>query len=86
MNTSLHRADTETHPHSLPTPLSFERNPVPILNTSSCFAFLVLIRSALPPALRSAGLHLVPRMLSPLESAAAPHSLRSTGYPFRFPF
>ena len=52
---------------------------------SSCFTILVLIRLALPPVLRSAGLHLVPRMFSPLDSAAAPHSLRSTGPPFRFP-
>ena len=58
----------------------------PIIDASSCFTFLVLIRFALPPVLRPAGLHLVPRMFSSLDSAAAPHSLRSTGPPFRFPF
>ena len=47
--------------------------------------FSSLIRFALPPALRSAGLHLVPRMFSSLVSTAAPHSLRSTGPLFRFP-
>ena len=47
---------------------------------------LSVIRFALPPVLRSAGLHLVPRMFSSLDSAAAPQSLRSTGLPFHFPF
>ena len=41
--------------------------------------FSSLIHFALPPVLRSAGLHLVPRMFSSLDSAAVPHSLRSTG-------
>ena len=57
-----------------------------MLDASSCFTFLVLIRFALPPVLWSAGLHLVLRMFSSLDSAAAPHSLRSTGSLFRFPF
>ena len=34
---------------------------------------------ALPPVLRSAGLHFISRMFSSLDPAAAPHSLRSTG-------
>ena len=78
-NSSPHRTDTRTHPHSSPMPRTSETRSVPILDTSSCFTILVLIRFALPPALRSAGLHLVPRMFSSLDSAAAPHPLRSTG-------
>ena len=85
-NSSLHRIDIKTRPHSSPTPRSSRRDPVPILDTSSCFTFLVLIRSALPPALRSAGLYLVSHMFSSLNSAAIPHSLRNTGSPSRFPF
>ena len=86
-NSSLHRTDTRTHPHSFPMPRVSETRSVPILDaSSSCFTFLVLIRFALPPALQTAGLHLVPRMFSSLESAAAPHPLRSIGPPFRFPF
>ena len=85
-NSSLHWTDTRTHPRSSPTPHASETRSVPILDASSCFTFLVLIRFALPPVLRSAGLHLVPRMFSSLDSAVAPHSLRSTGSPFRFPF
>ena len=85
-NSSLRRTDTGTYPHSPSTPRSARRNSVPILDASSCFTFLVLIRFALPPVLRSAGLHLVPRMFSSFDSAAALHSLCSTGSPFRFPF
>ena len=48
--------------------------------------FSSLIRFALPPVLRSVGLYLAPRMFSSLDSTAAPHSLCSTGSPFRFPF
>ena len=83
---SLHWTDTKICPRSLPTLRSSKRNPVPTIDASSCFTFLVLICSALPPALRSAGLHFTSRMLSSLVSAAAPHSLCSTGLPFRFPF
>ena len=50
-----------------------------------CFTFLVLIHFTLPPVLRSAGLHLVPRMFSSLDSAAIPLLLRSIGSPSRFP-
>ena len=78
-SSSLHRTDISIHPHSSQTPRSPKRNSVPILDASSCFTFLVLIRFALPPVLQSTGLHLVPRMFSSLDSAAAPHSLRSTG-------
>ena len=85
-NSLLHRTDTGICPHSSSTPRPSKQNPVPIIDASSCFTFLVLIRLALPPVLWSAGLHLVPRMFSSLDSAAAPHSLRSTGPPFRFPF
>ena len=85
-NSSLRRTDIKTRPHSSPTPRTPRRNPVPIIDAPSCFTFLVLIRFALPPVLRSAGLHLVSRMFSPLDSAAAPHLLRSTGPPFHFPF
>ena len=56
-NSSPHRTDIKICPHSSLTPRSSERNPIPIINTSSCFTFLVLIRFALPPVLRSAGLH-----------------------------
>ena len=85
-NSSPHRTNTRTHPHSSPMPRNTETRSVPIIDASSCFTFLVLIRFALPPVLRSAGLYLAPRMFSSLDSAAAPHSLRSTGSPFRFPF
>ena len=85
-NSSPHRTDTRTHPHSSPTPLTSETRSVPILDTSSCFTFPVLIRFTLPPVLWSAGLHFVSRMFSSLDSAAAPHPLRSTGSPYRFPF
>ena len=85
-NSSLHWTNTKICPHSFPTPHSSKRNPVPILDASSCFTFLILIRFALPPALRSTGLHLVLHMFSSLGSAAAPHSLRSTGPPLHFPF
>ena len=68
MNSLLHRTDIKIRPHSSPTFCSLRRDPVPILDASSCFTFLVLIRFALPPVLRSAGLHLVPRMLSSLGS------------------
>ena len=85
-NSSLPQTDTTIRPHSSPTPHSSKQNPIPIIDASSCFTILVLICFALPPALQSAGLHLVLRMFSSLDSAAAPHSLRSTGSPFRFPF
>ena len=85
-NSSLHRTDIKIRPHSSPTPRSLRRDPVPILDASSCFTILVLIHFTLPPVLRSTGLHLVPRMFSSLDSAAAPHLLRSTGPPLRFPF
>ena len=85
-NSSLHQTGILTHLHSFPTPRSPRRNPVPIIDASPCFTFLVLICFALPPVLRSTGLHSVPRMLSSLDSTAAPHSLRSTRPPFRFPF
>ena len=86
-NSSLPRTGIKIHLHSSPAPHSPRRNPVPTLDVSSCFTILVLIRSALPPVLRSAGLHLVPHMFSfPFESAAVPHSLRSTGTPSCFHF
>ena len=85
-NSSLRRTGISIRPHLSLTPHSPRRNPVPILDVSSCFTFLVLIRSALPPVLRSIGLHLVPRMFSPFDSAAAPHSLRSTGPRSASPF
>ena len=85
-NSSLHRTDIGICPHSPSTPHSPEQNPVPTIDASSCFTFLVLIRSTLPLVLRSAGLHLVSRMFSSFDSAAVPHSLHSTGPPFRFPF
>ena len=85
-NSSLHRTSIGTCPHSPSTPHSPERNPVPTIDTSSCFTFLILIRSTLPPVLRSAGLHVASRMFSSFDSAAVPHPLRSTGPPFRFPF
>ena len=85
-NSSPLQTDTRTHPHSSPTPHTSEARSVTIIDMSSCFTLFVLIRSALPPVLRSAGLHLAPRMFSSFDSAAAPHSLRSTGLPFRFPF
>ena len=73
-NSSLCRTNTRTHPHSSQTPRSSKQNPVLIIDASSCFTFYVLIRFALPPVLRSTGLHLFPRMFSSLESAAALHS------------
>ena len=81
-NSSLHRTDIWICPHSSPTPISPRRNPVPIIDASSCFTFLVLIHFALLPVLRSAGLHLVPHMFSSLDSAVAPHLLHSTGTSF----
>ena len=85
-NSSPHRTDTQTHPHSSLMPRISETRPVPILDASSCFTFLVLIRFALPPALRSAGLHFISRMLSSLDSAATPHPLRCTGFRTVSPF
>ena len=85
-SSSHRRTDIKTRPHSSLTPRSPRRNPVPILVTPSCFTFFILIHSALPLVLRSAGLHLVPRMFSSLDSAAAPHSLCSTSSLFHFPF
>ena len=78
-NSSLHRTDILTHPHSSPTAHTSEARPVPIIDASSCFTLFILIRFALPPVLRSAGLHFISRMLSSLDSTAAPHSLHSTG-------
>ena len=57
MNSLLHRTNTKICPHSLPIPHSSERNPVPILDVSPYLTFLILIRFALPPVLRSAGLY-----------------------------
>ena len=62
MNSSPHRTDTRTHPHLSLMPRTSETRSDPIIDASSCFTVLVLIRFALPPVLRSAGLHLVPRM------------------------
>ena len=67
-------------------PRTSETRSIPILDASSCFTFPILIRFALPPVLQPAGLHLVPRMFSSLDSAAAPHPLHSTGPSLRFPF
>ena len=86
MNSSLHQTNIKICPHSSWTPRSPKRKPIPILDASSCFTFLILIRFALPVVLQSAGLHLISRMFPFLDSAAAPHSLRSTGPPFHFPF
>ena len=83
---SLHRTDIPICPHSSLTPRSLRRNPVPIIDAPPHFTFLVLIRFALPPVLRSAGLHFQYRMFSSFIPAAAPYSLRSTGSTFRFPF
>ena len=87
-NSSPHRTDTRTHPHSSPIPRASETRSVPIIDesSSSCFTFLVLICFALPPVLWSAGLHLYPRIFSSLDSAVAPHSLCSTGPLVHFPF
>ena len=85
-NSSPLRTGIKICPHSFPTPHSPEWNLVLIVDTSSCFTVLVLIHFALPPVLRSAGLHSIPRMFSLFRSAAALHSLCSTGTPFRFPF
>ena len=84
-NSSPHRTDTRTHPLSSPTLRTSETRPIPLIDASSFFTIFVLIRFALPPVLRSAGLHFISRMFSSLVSAAAPQSLRSTGTPFRFP-
>ena len=80
---SLLRTDIGIYPHTIP---SRKRDPNPVIDASSCFTISVLIRFALPPVLRPAGLHFISRMFSSLDSAAAPHPLRSTGFPFRFPF
>ena len=85
-NSLPHRTDTQTRPHSSPTSRTSETRPDPIIDASSCFTLFILIRFALPPVLRSAGLHLVPRMFSSFDSAAIPYLLRSTGLLFRFPF
>ena len=45
MNSSPHRTDTRTHPHSSPMPRTSETRSVPIIDASSCFTFLVLIHS-----------------------------------------
>ena len=86
-NSSPHRTDTRIHPHSSPTsrtPSPPTRSPYRCVFSVSPFSYL--IRLALPSVLRSVGLHFISRMLSALDSAAAPHSLRSTGTPYRFPF
>ena len=40
-NSSHPRTDARTHPHLSPTSRPPKRNPVPIIDTSSCFTFLV---------------------------------------------
>ena len=72
-NSSLRQTGTGTFPHSSPMPHSLRQNPVLLLDEFPCFAFLVLIHSAPPPVLRSAGFHFISHMLSLLDSAAALH-------------
>ena len=86
MNSSPRRTGTEIYPCSSQTPRFLRRNPIPFLDVSSCFTSFVLIRFALPLALRSTGLHFISRMFSSLVSAAIPLSLRSTSSLSRFPF
>ena len=73
-------------PHSSPMPHSLRRNSVLFIDASSCLTSFVLIHFALPPVLRSAGLCFISHMHSSLVSAAALHSLRSTGTLLRFSF
>ena len=53
-NSSLHRTNTRISPHSLLTPHSSKRNPVPTIDASSCFTFLVFdpLRSSTGPSVR----------------------------------
>ena len=85
-NSSQHQTNFGTCPHSSQAPRSLRRNSVLFLVTSSCFTFLVPIRFALLPVLRSASLHFISCMFSSLDFTAAPQSLRSTGSSLRFPF
>ena len=78
--------NTGTFPHSSPMPHSLRRNSIPTIDVLLCFTFLIsdLSRSSTSPSA-----HWFPflsHMLSSLDSAAALHSLHSTGSSFRFPF
>ena len=85
-NSSPHRTDTRTFPDSSPMPRSLKRNPVPIIDMLLCFTFLVSdpSRSSTSPLVR--WFPFSSRMLSTLDSAAAPHSLCSTNSSPRFSF
>ena len=51
-NSSPHRTDTRTHPHSSPMPRSFRTRSDPIIDTSSCFTSFRLdpLRSSTGPS------------------------------------
>ena len=85
MNSSPLRTDFGTCPHSSPMPCSHKRNPVLHIDTSSCFISFVLIRFALPPVLRPAGLHFTSHMFSSLVPTVALLSLRSLSPSYCFP-
>ena len=85
-NSSPHQTDTRTFLSLFPMPRSLRWNSVPIIDALLCFTFLVS-----DPSYSSTGpsVHWFPflsRMLSALDSTAAPHSLHSTGSSFCFPF
>ena len=85
-NSSLHRTDTRTFPDLSLTPRSLRQNPIPVMDALLCFTFLVsdLSRSSTSPSVR--WFPFSSRMLSSLDSTAAPHSLCRTGSSLCFSF
>ena len=85
-NSLPHWTDTGIFPDSFPTPHSLRWNSIPIIDVLLCFTFLISdpSRSSTGPSVR--WFPFLSHMFSSLDSAAAPHSLCSTGSSFHFSF
>ena len=83
-NSSLHRTDTRTHPRSSPTPHASETRPVPILDASSCFTFLVFdpSRSSTGPLVRWSPFHISYVFLFRFRSCSASATQHRLSVPF----
>ena len=86
MNSLPRWTDTRTFLDSFPTPHSLRRNSIPIIDVLLCFTFLISDPSHSSTGPSVCWFPFLSCMFSSLDSAAAPHSLRSTSSSFHFPF